>query len=298
MDEMVRQTQIWLNSTYGNKSGYTSFSDDEIDGITGQGTFLRLVQALQIEINDVYGSSLVIDGDFGNATLNALPSVISAGYSYTNIVKIIQGSFWCKGYSAGPIDGIFGNSVETAVRSFEEDAGLMQTGTITPIKLQGIMNTDAYSYTGETNTLSYYQHLVQKSMNSAYSSDFGLVAPNGIWERKSHKMLIKCCQKEWNVTSPDGVWGNNTKSKAPTLSINTGNSKPIYTTLLQWALTINGFYSGSFSGIFDINLRDAVFAFQDFMCIGADGIVGKGTWASLLCSKGDTNVSVKSDALS
>ena len=29
------------------------------------------------------------------------------------------------------------------------------------------------------------------------------------------------------------------------------------------------------------------------MCIGADGIVGKGTWASLLCSKGDTNRSVK-----
>ena len=83
------------------------------------------------------------------------------------------------------------------------------------------MNPDGYRYSGANNTLAYYQHLVQKAMNQKYSSIFGLVAPNGIWERKSHKILIKCCQKEWGISSPDGVWGNNTKSKAPALNIAT-----------------------------------------------------------------------------
>jgi len=61
-----------------------------------------------------------------------------------------------------PLDGIFGTSDPNAVKAFENDAGLIQTGIITPVKLQGIMNTDAYRYIGETGTLLYYQHLVQK----------------------------------------------------------------------------------------------------------------------------------------
>lgn len=290
---MVKQTQTWLNKTYCGSAGYTPFSENELDGITGQGTFKRLIQGLQIELNKIYGCSLTVDGSFGNATINALPPTIAIGYSYKNIVKIIQGSFWCKGYSAGPIDGIYGVSVENAVKQFENDAGLTSTGVITPIILQGIMNTDAYFYAGDSGTLPYYQHLVQKAMNQKYGSFFGLVAPNGIWERKSHKMLIKCCQKVWNITSPDGIWGNNTQSKAPTLSINNGSSNQTSIILLQWALTINGYYTGTFSGIFDVNLKDSVFRFQEFMCIGADGIASKGTWASLLSSKGDTNRNVK-----
>jgi peptidoglycan hydrolase-like protein with peptidoglycan-binding domain len=309
MDEMVKKTQEWLNNTYSNKSGFTPFSQEEVDGITGQGTFRRLIQALQIELNENYGSKLTVDGDFGQATLRALPSSISQKYGKRNIVKIIQGSFWCKGYSAGPLDGIFGNSVEKAVRNFESDAGLAPSGTITPILLQGIMNTDAYFFRGEAGSLEYHQHRVQKEMNKRFGSVFGLVAPNGIWERKSHKMLIKCCQRTWGISNPDGVWGNGTRSKAPTLKKGTGSVDPILRNstimtrvgtngnstnsenvrLLLWALTVNGFYTGNFNPVFDDAIEHSVYNFQEFMCIGADGVVGKGTWASLLSSKGDTN---------
>ena len=51
MDEMVKQTQTWLNKTYCGSAGYTPFSENELDGITGQGTFKRLIQGLQIELN-------------------------------------------------------------------------------------------------------------------------------------------------------------------------------------------------------------------------------------------------------
>ena len=176
---------------------------------------------------------------------------------------------------------------------YKDDAGVTGGGTVSPYILQGIMNTDAYSFNGEPSTHAYYCHLVQRDMNNKYGLTFGLVAPNGIWERKSHKMLIKCCQKEWGIANPDGVWGDNTKSKAPTLSTKTGASSFEKTRLLQWALTINGFYPGTFSGVFTNDLKNIVHVFQEFMCIDADGIVGKGTWASLLSSKGDTSRSFK-----
>ena len=293
MDEMVKQTQEWLNKTYWLRKGFTKFKDEEIDGITGQGTFKRLIQALQIELNDKYNSGLTVDGDFGAGTLNALPSTIDSNYEKGNIVKIIQGSLWCKGYSAGPIDGDYGPKVTAAVKKFKEHAGVPGEGYISPYVLQGIMNTDAYFFNGESGTQPYFLHLVQKDMNSKYGFTFGLIAPNGIWERKSQKMLIKCCQKEWGISNPDGEWGNNTKSKAPTLSTKTGASSLDKTRLLQWALTVNGFYPGTFSGIFTTGLKNKVSDFQEFMCLEPDGIVGKGTWASLLSSKGDTSRTLK-----
>lgn len=293
MDEMVKKTQEWLNETYWLRKGFTKFKDEEIDGITGQGTFKRLIQALQIELNDKYNSGLTVDGDFGAGTLNALPSTIDSNYEKGNIVKIIQGSLWCKGYSAGPIDGDYGPKVTAAVKKFKEHAGVPGEGYISPYVLQGIMNTDAYFFNGESGTQSYFLHLVQKDMNSKYGFTFGLIAPNGIWERKSQKMLIKCCQKEWGISNPDGVWGNNTKSKAPILSTKTEASSFDKTRLLQWALTVNGFYPGTFSGNFTTELKNKVSDFQEFMCLEPDGIVGKGTWASLLSSKGDISRTLK-----
>ena len=52
-DEMVKETQVWLNKTYKGKTGFTTFTNEELDGVTGQGTFKRLIQALQIELNEV-----------------------------------------------------------------------------------------------------------------------------------------------------------------------------------------------------------------------------------------------------
>lgn len=282
MDQMVLETQKWLNNTYSGQSGFTPFTQNELDGVTGVGTFRRLIQALQIELH------ISVDGNFGNGTLSALPATISTSNDEKNMSYIIQGSLWCKGYSAGSLDGKFGETTKNAIIQFQNDAGITADGIIKPYILQGIMNTDGYKYTGESGTNEYYKHLVQIGMNTYYGTQIGLTAPNGLWERKSHKNYIKCCQIEWGATPVDGVWGNGTMNKAPTLSGNTSgytNSKR----LLQWGLTINGFYPGNLTGNFDSTMYTAVYDFQDFLCLGADGVAGKTTWASLLTSRGNTS---------
>lgn len=287
MDQMVLATQTWLNTTYNGVNGYTPFSEEELDGVTGNQTYKRLIQALQIELNTQYNAGISVDGSFGNGTLNAIPATISKNTSVNNITFIIQGSLWCKGYSAGVLDGIFDSAVESAVKKFQTDAGITADGRIRPYILQGIMNTDGYAYRGSEGTNKYYKHLVQLGMNANYGAQIGLTAPNGLWERKSHKNYIKCCQIEWGATPVDGVWGNGTMNKAPTLSKNTTG----YTAskrLLQWGLTINGYYPGNMSGNFDTNTYNAVYNFQNFLCLGADGIAGKNTWAALLSSRGNT----------
>lgn len=115
-----------------------------------------------------------------------------------------------------------------------------------------------------------------------------LTAPNGLWERTSHRNYIKCCQIEWGASPVDGIWGTGTMNSSPTLSRNTYgyiNSKR----LLQWGLTINGYYPGNLSGDFDSIMYNALYNFQDFLCLGADGIAGRNTWASLLSSRGNTS---------
>lgn len=149
------------------------------------------------------------------------------------------------------------------------------------------MNTDGYAFTNTDDTELAYKHNVQIGLNKYYGSQLGLIAPNGEWERKSHRNLIKACQIEWGTTV-DGIWGSGTLNAAPTLSINkTGytNSKR----LLQWALAVNGFYADNLEGTYDTSTQTAVTEFQELMELGADGIAGKNTWASLLVSYGNAS---------
>ena len=88
-DEMVKETQVWLNKTYKGKTGFTTFTNEELDGVTGQGTFKRLIQALQIELNEVYGKNITVDGSFGNGTLKALPSQIESGFPHSNKRRLL-----------------------------------------------------------------------------------------------------------------------------------------------------------------------------------------------------------------
>ena len=275
MDSMVLEVQKWLNSHY-------SQIHVEEDGITGAGTFKGLITALQLEIG------VGADGDFGSGTLNACPTLQqTTDTTPSNLVYILQGSFWCKGYNPGGFDGIFGAGTTAAVKEFQADAGIEQTGIVEPYVLQGIMNTDGYKFEPSADPNDTYRHEVQLGLNKYYGSQIGLIAPNGLWERKSQTNLIKACQIEWGTTA-DGIWGSGTMGAAPTLSTSTSgytNSKRI----LQWCLAVNGFYPGGFDGAFGQGTADAVYQFQELMCLGADGIVGQNTWAALLSSCGNTN---------
>lgn len=280
MDSRVLQTQEWLNDTYGDISGFPTVVED---GITGNSTFQALIYALQLEIGIENP-----DGVFGNDTLNKCPTLIQSDNpdeeTPRNIIYILQGSLWCKGISPGGFTGVFGPATANAIYIFQVAAGIERDKVVYPYVLQGIMNTDSYTFRTTDDIYDTYRHQVQMELNQYYGARIGLVAPNGIWERKSHKNLIKAIQLEWGA-SVDGVFGSGTLSKAPTLSINTSgytNSKR----LLQWCLTINGFYPGEFDGIFGSGTQEKIRKFQEFLCLGADGICGKQTWASLISSCG------------
>ena len=283
MDSRVLQTQKWLNTTYGKINGFPAVDED---GITGNSTFRALIYALQLEIGIENP-----DGIFGNNTLSKCPTLRESANpdeeTPSNLIYILQGSLWCKGISPGGFTGIFGPATANAIYIFQVSAGVNRDKIVYPYILQGIMNTDSYTFRTTNNIYDTYRHQVQMGLNQYYGSRIGLVAPNGIWERKSHKNLIKAIQLEWGATV-DGSFGHGTLRKAPTLSINTNgytNSKR----LLQWCLTINGFYPGALDGKFGSNTKENVRSFQEFLCLDADGICGKQTWASLITSCGSAD---------
>ena len=292
MDKMVQRVQTWLMEHYNGKDRFETIQEENIDGIAGTGTMRRLVEALQIELNENFNAEITVDGSFGGGTLKGLPTTIGKGYKIPNIVCIIQGSLWCKGYSAGEIDGVYGDGVVAGVRRFQRDAGINEDGIIRPYILQGIMNTDGYAFSNNSNSRKSGIHRIQLAMNKYYGLKIGLTAPNGDWDKKSQRNFIKCCQSEWSISAVDGVWGDNTMKSAPTLSKNVSGHKASKI-LLQMALTLSGNYNGEFTGIFDGTTYKAVYNFQDMMEIGADGVAGKGTWASLLSTRGNTSRKAK-----
>lgn len=269
MDSRVLQTQKWLNDTYGNVANFPKVDED---GITGNSTFHALIYALQIEIGVENP-----DGIFGKDTLRKCPtlraSLLPSSEVPRNIIYILQGSLWCKGISPGGFTGVFGPLTANAISEFQTAAGITADKVVYPYVLQGIMNTDSYSFQSTEDIYDTYRHEIQMGLNQNYGATIGLIAPNGLWERKSHKNLIKAIQIEWGA-SVDGSFGNDTLKKAPTLSSKTNgyvNSKR----LLQWCLTINGFYPGSFNGTFDANTYNSLYAFQEFVGLGADGLAAK-----------------------
>ncbi len=194
---------------------------------------------------------------------------------------------WCKGISPKGFTGIFGPFTANAVYEFQVAAGITADKVVYPYVLQGIMNTDGYTFQSTDDIYDTYRHEIQIGLNKNYGATIGLIAPNGRWERKSHKNLIKAIQIEWGTTV-DGLFGSGTLGKAPTLSKNTSgyiNSKR----LLQWCLTLNGFYPGSFNGIFDTDTYNSLYAFQEFVGLKADGVCGKQSWASLITSCGSSD---------
>ncbi|RDY29988.1 hypothetical protein [Lachnotalea glycerini] len=78
--------------------------------------------------------------------------------------------------------------------------------------------------------------MVQLGMNTNYGSQIGLTAPNGLWERKSHKNYIKCCQIEWGATPVDGIAGKNTWASLLSSRGNTASSATAFDTSTRLTL--------------------------------------------------------------
>lgn len=285
MDYLVLNTQKWVNKNYKGKSGYSEISED---GVTGWGTMGALIKALQIELG------ATVDGDFGPGTASLFTTLSKSYSNNQNIIYILQGGLYCKGYDAGTFNGIFTDKTELAIKELQQDAGITSTGTVNSTLMKAILTMDSFKllnygeYNGDTNIRKIQQNLNEKySNNSSFIKKIGLVPCNGIYERTTNKALLIALQIEENLSNIDGIWGPSTKNAAPTLS--PGSTKKNFIYLLQYALYCNGFDPNGFDGGYGTGVKTAVSNFQKFCALDSDGITGKQTWASLLVSTGDSS---------
>lgn len=286
MDQKVLKTQQWLNQTYGDNSNFEKL---ELDGITGVGTVRALIKGLQIElgINN-------IDGIWGNTTKNYFDEYFPNGLSEStdsevqknkNIIYILQGGCYCRGIEPGGFDGVFGETLTAKIKEFRNEIGVdSTTGIVIGNIIGAILTTDSYKLDPNKGDAKIRQ--IQLQLNGKYSDLIGIIPTNGIYDKKTHKGLIKSLQHEIGV-SADGVWGNNTMNACPTLQ--RGSTKKNLVYILQYALYVNGFDPNGFDGGFGNGVVSAVKNFQELVKLSSDGIVGKQTWASLMISYGDKN---------
>ncbi|MBQ8488983.1 MAG: DUF1906 domain-containing protein [Pseudobutyrivibrio sp.] len=286
MDLMVKKTQEWLNTTYGNNPNFVKVTED---GITGNGTVKGLIRALQIELG------VTVDGSLGTKTLEKFGTLTRGcnkiSESKRRQVFILQGGLYCKGYNPNRLDGGYGAGAEKAVRLLIIDAGLSNpNGNADAAFMRALLTTDGYvlAKNGDAGIRT-----IQQALNRNYSSLIGLIPCDGRFVKQTLRSLIKGLQyeikKEWPEMVIDGIWGSNTYIHCPVLRKGDAVKNKNYIYLLQYALYANGFPTGDFNGVFNDKVETAVKNFQKFSNINITGMVQKQTWASLMVSYGDKN---------
>ena len=282
MDQMVLATQQWLNNTYGNDSRYNRVTED---GITGWNTIYGLRRALQIEEGITSTSN-----NFGNATYNQCPPVKKGEVG--NLVYIVQGGLWCKGYSPGGLNGIYGDGTYNAVKQFKSDAGFPNSdGNMDRDFMKALLDMSAFKILGTETQQKNKIRSVQQLLNNEYYTYYQICPCNGLYDRDMNKMLIYALQKEFNIpkSQATGSWGPSTIATCKNKNISVGSSDEIVK-LIRYAAICNGYYNlpVSISNVYDSDLDDALEEFSNSLMINKpSNRVNYTVIKSLLSSNGD-----------
>lgn len=284
-DIRVLQTQRWLNETYSGNPGYNIVEEN---GKTGFQTVHALIRAVQIELG-IYPTF----DNFGPETMRRFPNLRKQeeGSQPTNLNYILQGAFWCKGYSPGSFTGNFYEGTERAVMEFQGDVGFTNPDGIVDGKLMKvILNTDGFRLSSPYGRPAIRK--VQQILNREYSNYFDYIPTNGIYERKTNTALIYALQHEEGIGHiANGNFGPSTIANCPTLSPD--YAPRAFVKVLQYALVCNGpEYDTSlydeFGGYYTPEVEGAVRNFQGFMTLPETGIADMPTIKQLLTSNGYT----------
>lgn len=302
MDQMILETQKWLNTTYKGVDGFRQIPEN---GQTGWTTTNALLVALQIEegVSTSTIESEIANGSFvfGEST-KARFSPLSASTDYSsktnkNKLRILQGGFWCKGISPGGFGDVYTPRITEAINTLQRNAGIPQTGIADVLVFQALLSMNQFVVIkrlgGDEKIAS-----IQRSLNAKYANDRGFLIPcDGIYGRDLTKALIYSLQRTEGLSISDankanGYFGKGTKDKCPVLRL--GDSG-YFVTLLQYALYCNGFTNLSFTGTFDEATKSQVLLFQNRMNLTPTGgkVVGLDTWMALLLSSGNPDIKVK-----
>ena len=278
-DVKVFETQSYLNLTYSNNPNWVTLEED---GKTGWPTIRGLIRALQIELG------VAVDGSFGPGTESKCPTLsknLNPDDKTSRLVSILQGSMWCKGFSPGYSNGIFGDETEAGVIKFQSAAGLTGSnvnGVVTTMIFKALLNMDAFVLVSSGDPKI---RQIQQELNRDYHKWIGLRPTDGRYGRDTCKALIYALQVEGGIAEPNGTFGPATQASLPTLA--PGSKNAVYVRIMQYCLYCNTFDPTGFTGVFGNGTLAALKNFQAFHGLVADGYCGKQTWMSLLLSHGD-----------
>lgn len=293
VDVFVTATQNWLQGTYGDVPGWV---DVTVDGQTGNSTVAALIRALQHELGITALSST-----FGPGTLSALTTFGNITTATTaanrNVVRIVQGALYCKGYDAkgyngvtGALDGNYADSIP-AVKQLRIDMGVgAGDGSVTPKIFKGLLTTDAAVLIPGGKPVI---RQIQQDLNRKYLSrrDFYLMPTDGIYSRNVQVSLLFALQYELGLAdgTANGNFGPTTQANLRTqgaLAQGSSDGAKYLVHLFQAALNFNG-YPVTYDGIYGAGTASTVGAFQAFAGLSVTNGASFETWASLLVSTGD-----------
>ena len=286
MDEMVLAVQEWVNEKYGDHPGSSRIPEN---GKTGWSTVYALTRALQIELgitntaNNFGPSTEAAYKAFGEMSFDNVPNTEQG----RNIVKILQGACWCKGYNPGAFNGIFGPATERAVIKLQQDAGLpQQDGVVYVHVFKAFLTMDAYVLTsgGDPQIRE-----IQRTLNNKYYQYSGVQPCDGHYQWQTNRALIYALQTEIGIPAHQqtGTVGPATRAGLPNLTI--GSSQSNFVRLLKYAIVFNGYTLSNINGTFDNELSNVLREFQSFTLLNQSGKADYQTWMSLLVSTGDPN---------
>ncbi len=129
----VKTGQKGLNRILATAKGFSTLV---IVGKRGDSTRKAEIMAIQRGLNLDHGCFLAVDGRYGERTKRVAAAHSVKSGMKGELVKAIQASLYCHGFSTKGIDGKYGPATEEAVKSFQKSNGLA---------VNGIIDADTYS---------------------------------------------------------------------------------------------------------------------------------------------------------
>ncbi len=287
-DEMVLETQQWLNATYGSDSRFNRVAED---GLTGWGTINGLIRALQIELGiqataDNFGAGT--ESRFKEAWPNGVAQQADTDTAENNVYAIIQGALWCKGYSTGShITRHFYGGTGSAIRQLKADMGINGDSTVDVDVMKSLLSMKQFVLLGSSGGKAQIR-AAQQQVNRDYRAYTGIVPTDGLYGREMNTALIQVLQalEGFTPAQATGNFGDGTRSRLKTVSASSAAENPQWVWLGSVALVCNG-EDNAVSTAWTTELQAAILLFQGEYALPSTGVFDPTTWMSLLTSKGN-----------
>lgn len=294
MDQMVLQTQQWLNKTYGDKPGFGSVITD---GNTGWDTINGLIRALQIELG-ITATANNFGADttrkFNERYPHGVKQQDDSDESKSNVYSIIQGALWCKGYStSNNITQHFYSGTGRAVKELKNDMGIGGDSTVTIDVMKALLSMQQFVLLNRYGGTGVVR-IIQQTVNRTYKDYTGIIPCDGLYGREMNTALIQILQSLEGYSPDDatGNFGHGTRRNLKTISRQNASSYGKWVWLAKAVLNCIR-YDCLQNENWDDDFAEQLTKFQKDYKLPVSGALDVNTWMSLLTSKGNPDRKAK-----